>query len=105
MGYIRKFLLLFSPGCFSEFEKNVWGGGGLGAGPQVFCWYAKANLGRFLKYCVEKTGAVPPPPPGPAADISVIKLTIDLPNVGLMLAQCRRRWTNNKVTLGKCLRY
>ena len=40
------FLLLFSPGCFSGFEKNV---GGLGAGPQVFCWYAKANLGRFLK--------------------------------------------------------
>ena len=33
---------------FSGFEKNV-GGGGLGAGPQVFCCYAKANLGRFLK--------------------------------------------------------
>ena len=29
--------------------KKTWGGGGLGAGPQVFCCYAKANLGRFLK--------------------------------------------------------
>ena len=28
--------------------KKTWGGG-LGAGPQVFCCYAKANLGRFLK--------------------------------------------------------
>ena len=26
VGYIGKFLLLFSPGCFSGFEKNVgWG--------------------------------------------------------------------------------
>ena len=48
VGYIRKFLLLFSPGCFFRIWKKR-GGGGLGAGPQVFCWYAKANLGRFLK--------------------------------------------------------
>ena len=54
--------------------------------------------------CRKKRGR-PPPSPGPAADIPRTKLTIDLPNVGLMLAQCRRRWTNNKVTLGECLRY
>ena len=38
MGYIRKFLLLFSPDCFSGFVKKRGGGGGggLGAGPQVF---------------------------------------------------------------------
>ena len=34
VGYIRKVFLLFSPGCFSGFNKNV--GGGLDAGPQVF---------------------------------------------------------------------
>ena len=50
-------------------------------------------------------------PPSTALDLRpafpVIKLTIGLylPNVGLMLAQCRRRWTNNKVTLGECIRY
>ena len=50
-------------------------------------------------------------PPSPALDLRlacpVIKLTsgLYLPNVGLMLAQCRRQWTNNKVTLGECLRY
>ena len=50
-------------------------------------------------------------PPSPALDrrpaFPVIKLTIGLhlPNVGLLFAQCRRRWTNNKVTLGVCLRY
>ena len=50
-------------------------------------------------------------PPSPALDLRpafpVIKLAIGLylPNVGLMLVQCRRRWTNNKVTLGECLRY
>ena len=46
-------------------------------------------------------------PPPPALDLRpafpVIKLTIGLylPNVGLMLAQCRGRGTNNKVTLGE----
>ena len=31
---------------FQDLKKKR-GGGGLGAGPQVSCWYAKANLGRF----------------------------------------------------------
>ena len=50
MGYIRKFLLLvyLAQVVFQDLKKT-WGGGGLGAGPQVFCWYANANLGRFLK--------------------------------------------------------
>ena len=89
---------------FQDLKKNV-GGVGLGAGPKVFCWYAKANLGGFLKNVSKKTG----PSTLPRLDLQpafpVIRLTIHLPNVGLMLAQCCRRLTNNKVTLGKCFRY
>ena len=48
----------------------------------------------------KKRGRPPSPRPGPAAGIFR-----HLPNGGLMLAQCRRRWTSNKVTLGECLRY
>ena len=54
--------------------------------------------------CRKKRGR-PPPRLDLRPTFPVIQLTIDLPNAGLMSAQCRRRWTNNEVTLGKCLRY
>ena len=47
--YKKVFYFYLAQVVFQYLKKMCVRGGGLGAGPQVFCWYAKANLGRFLK--------------------------------------------------------
>ena len=89
---MRSLLLLFSPGFSSGFEKNKRGG--VGGQPSSFLLVYLGQFRWLFKIMWRKKRDRPPCPaldPRPA--FPVIRLTIGLylPNVGLMLAQCRER--------------